>query len=107
MGNDRSRLPVRVLLATTAAIGFLLVMVTSTVVFPGFEDWLDAVFGESFIAMSTLITVVFAAALALYRRSVKEPAADTLVRHTTVAIYAVIVGAGGIFVLWLISYFLT
>jgi hypothetical protein len=107
MENDNSRLPVRVLLATTAAIGFLLLMVTSTVAFPAFEDWLDATFGESFIAMSTLITVVFAAVLALSGRSVKEPAAHTLVRHTTVAIYAVLGGAGGIFALWLISYFLT
>ncbi|MBS3933570.1 MAG: hypothetical protein KGZ35_04375 [Truepera sp.] len=109
MNSNKSRLPVCVLLATTAAIGFLLVMVTSTVAFPGFEDWLDAIFGESFIAMSTLITVVFAAALlfALYGKIVKQPAEHTLVTHTTVTVYAVLVGAGGVFMLWLISYLLT
>jgi hypothetical protein len=109
MNNNKSRLPVCVLLATTAAIGFLLVMVTSTVVFPGFEDSLDAIFGESFIAMGTLITVVFAAVLllAFYGRFVKEPSEHTLARHTTVTVYTVLVGAGGVFVLWLISYLLS
>lgn len=109
MPNDNSRLPVCVLLATTVAIGFLLAMVTLMVAFPGFEDWLDAIFfGDAFIAMIFLMPSVFAAVflLALYGRFVKEPAEDTLTKYATAAIYAVLVGAGGTFVVWLMAYFL-